>query len=200
MKWDFRNRYRRDKSRPPADNLESAREARIAGLVRRAIEDDVEAFGELYLAYVQNIYRYIFSHVNSKTLSEDITEDVFLKAWRSIKTCRGRENTFASWLYRIAHNQLIDELRKVQRHPLIDIEEVGTLRDTKGKTEGYSEQQELISLINRLPENQRQVIILKFIEERDNSEIARIMRKSEGAIRVLQMRALRALKNELNKE
>jgi RNA polymerase sigma-70 factor (ECF subfamily) len=197
---DFRSNYKQGKSRRTDNNPESGKDKPVIDLIRKSIEGDIEAYGELYLAYVQNIYRYVFSYTREKSLAEDITEEVFLKAWRAIGTCKGREKTFSSWLYRIAHNQVVDELRKLQRRPSVDIDEITGIGDTKSKTEIYSEMQELIQAISGLPENQKQVIILKFIDGRDNREIAEIMRKSEGAIRVLQMRAIRALKDKFNIE
>jgi len=95
---------------------------------------------------------------------------------------------------------MIDEIRRSQRRPSLLIETVESVTDTTHGAEEYLEQQELLGVIDYLPANQRQVIILKFIEGLDNREIASIMGKSEGAIRVLQMRALAALRKKLSRE
>ena len=131
---------------------------------------------------------------------QDITGEVFLKAWQAIGSCRGKENTFSAWLYRIAHNQLVDDIRKKQRRPAMELDNDDNISDSRSGAEQYSEQQELMTVIDLLPPNQKQIIILKFIEGMDNSEIAKITGKREGAIRALQMRALANLKKELSKE
>jgi len=197
---DCRNKGHQENINHPVFKPETSEKSTVEKLVVQAVNGNTDAFGELYIIFVEKIYRYIFYHVKSKTTAEDITGEVFLKAWRAIGSCRGKENTFSSWLYRIAHNQLIDEIRKRQRQPSLEIETVETISDKTAGVEGYLEQQELLGVIDHLTSNQRQVIILKFIEGLDNREIANIMGKSEGAIRVLQMRALATLKKELTKE
>lgn len=173
---------------------------RILGLVERAIGGDFEAFGELYSIYLDRIYRYIFYLVKDRMTAEDITEEAFFKAWKAIKSCKGKERTFSSWLYRIAHNHVIDYLRSRGKYLSLEMEIIGKVSGPELEVEGALEQQELLGVIDCLPQNQRQVIILKFIEGLDNSEIEQVMGKSQGAIRVLQMRALAALRQELSRE
>lgn len=197
---DFRNKGHQENENQPAFEPETSEKSKVEKLVVQAVNGDTDAFGDLYIIFVEKIYRYVFYHINSKTAAEDITGEVFLKAWRAIGSCRGKENAFSPWLYRIAHNQLVDEIRKRQRRPFLELDNVETISDSKNSVEGYSEQQELLKLIDRLPSNQRRVIILKFIEGMGNREIAKIMGKSEGALRVMQMRALAALRKELGKE
>lgn len=200
MMNDFRNKGHRGNKNQPTFEPESSEKSKVEKLVVQAVNGNTDAFGDLYIIFVEKIYRYVFYHIRSKTAAEDITGEVFLKAWRAISSCRGKENTFSPWLYRIAHNQLVDEIRKRQRRPSLELENVETISDSESSVEGYSEQQELLKLIDRLPPNQRRVIILKFIEGMDNREIAEIMGKSEGALRVMQMRTLAALRKELGKE
>jgi RNA polymerase sigma factor (sigma-70 family) len=169
-------------------------------LVTQAISGDVEAFGELYTNHVTKIYRYIYYNVHDKEHAEDITQEVFLKAWKAIGSCRGKEKTFSSWLYRIAHNLIIDKLRKSQKQPSREAELPEDIRDTSDRMEISLEQRDLLKVIDVLPPNQRQVIVMKFIEEMDNREIAETMGKSTGAIRILQMRALETLRKTLGKE
>ncbi|MFC1991122.1 RNA polymerase sigma factor [Chloroflexota bacterium] len=197
---DFRNKGYSENNNQSAFESEPSEKSKVERLVIQAVNGNTDAFGDLYTIFVEKIYRYVFHHINSKTAAEDITGEVFLKAWRAISSCRGKENAFSPWLYRIAHNQMVDEIRKRQRRPALELENVETIRDSESNVEGYSEQQELLKVIDHLPPNQRQVIILKFIEGMDTREIAKIMGKSEGAIRVMQMRALSALKKELEKE
>ena len=197
---DFRNKGYQENKNQPAFEPETSEKSKVEKLVVQAVNGNTDAFGDLYIIFVEKIYRYVFYHIKSKTDAEDITGEVFLKAWRAISSCRGKENAFSPWLYRIAHNQLVDEIRKRQRQPSLELDDVETISDSENSVERYSEQQELLKLIDRLPSNQRRVIILKFIEGMDYKEIAKIMGKSEGALRVMQMRALAALKKELGKE
>lgn len=169
----------------------------IERLVERAAGGNFDAFGELYSIYLDRIYRYVFYQVKDKMTAEDITEDAFVKAWKAIGTCKGKGKTFSSWLYRIAHNHMIDNLRSLQKCTSIEKENVVDISDPKLEVEAGLEHQELLELITCLPQNQRQVIILKFIEGLDNREIGQVMSKSEGAIRVLQMRALATLRQRL---
>jgi len=197
---DFRNKGHQENKNQLAFEPETSEKSKVEKLVVQAVNGNTDAFGDLYIIFVEKIYRYVFYHIKSKTAAEDITGEVFLKAWRAISSCRGKENAFSPWLYRIAHNQLVDEIRKRQRRPSLELDNVETIRDSENSVERYAEQQELLKLIDRLPSNQRRVIILKFIEGMGNREIAKIMGKSEGALRVMQMRALAALRKELGKE
>ena len=130
--------------------------------------------------------------------AEDVTEEVFLKAWKAIKSCRGKERTFSSWLYRIAHNNVIDIFRSQQKKWTVDMETVAELNQPSVEIETELDHQEILNSLTDLPPNQRQVIILKFIEGLDNFEIERIIGKSQGAVRVLQTRALAKLREKLN--
>ncbi|MFC1964321.1 sigma-70 family RNA polymerase sigma factor [Chloroflexota bacterium] len=172
----------------------------IASLVRKAAGGSFEAFGKIYHIYVEAIYRYVFYQVKDKMAAEDITEEVFLKALDAIKSCKGKEATFSSWLYRIAHNQVIDNFRRSKKQSMtIGVEKFDNMADPKQEVGKGLERQELLQVIARLPQNQGQVIILKFIEGLDNREVGQIMGKSEGAIRILQMRALTSLREMLGK-
>ena len=177
-------------------------QSEIVELVVRATHRDFEAFGELYGIYLDRIYKYVLGHLGERMAAQDITEEVFLKAWKAIDSCKGREQTFSAWLYRIAHNHLIDYLRKRQKRQTteISVENLADIDDVGQRMELKMEQQRLLEAISGLPDNQRQVIILRFIEGMDNREAGRIMGKSEGNIRIIQMRALRALRNRLSGE
>lgn len=175
-------------------------QSRIIRLVERAASGDIEAFGKLYTIYVEQIYRYAFYQVKDKMTAEDITEEVFIKAWRAIDSCKGRGETFSSWLYRIAHNCTIDVFRKRQKRLAMETEATADVSYSQQEAEVSLKRRELSEALAHLPQNQRQVIILKFIEGLDNQEIGQVMNKNQGAIRVLQMRALAALRHRLSGE
>lgn len=180
------------------DKSLTSEQNKVVRLVEKAIRGDFAAFGELYGVYLDRIYRYVFYQVKDKMTAEDVTEEVFLKAWKAIKSCRGKERTFSSWLYRIAHNNVIDIFRSQQKKWTVDMETVAELNQSAVEIETKLDHQEILNSLTDLPPNQRQVIILKFIEGLDNLEIERIIGKSQGAIRVLQTRALAKLREKLS--
>jgi RNA polymerase sigma-70 factor (ECF subfamily) len=169
----------------------------IAMLIDKAADGNFEAYGQLYSIFLDRIYRYVFYQVKNKMTAEDITEEVFVKAWKAIRSCKGKSQTFSAWIYRIAHNHIINTLRNSQKCVSIDNENVIDIDDPKSEIETRLDQRELMDAVAELPENQKQVIILKFIEGMDNREIRQIIKKSEGAIRILQMRALCTLRQKL---
>lgn len=169
----------------------------VAQLVDKAAGGNFEAFGQLYGIYLDRIYRYAFHQVQDRMTAEDITEEVFVKAWKAIKSCKGKGQTFQAWIYRIAHNHIVNTLRNTQRFTSIEMENIAEISSPEPEVEMKLEQQELAEMIADLPQNQRQVVVLKFIDGLDNREIGKIMRKSEGAVRILQMRALTILRQKL---
>lgn len=195
---DKRNTSQSSINEPEITQEDSSLE--IEHLVTQAINGDTEAFGELYTHHVTKIYRYVYYNVHNKERAEDITQEVFLKAWKAIGSCKGKEKTFSSWLYRIAHNLIIDKLRKSQKQISHEAELPEDIGDTSDRMEISLEQRDLLKVIDVLSPNQRQVIVMKFIEDMDNREIAETMGKSTGAIRILQMRALETLRKTLGSE
>lgn len=175
-------------------------ETAITRLVERAAGGDFGAFGELYSIFLDRIYRYVFYQVKDKMTAEDFTEEIFLKAWKAIVSYKGKGQAFSSWLYRIAHNYVIDDFRKRRKRASLEMETAVIGGKPEQESEGESARQELLEGISCLPPQQKQVIILKFIEGLDNSEIEQIMGKSQGAIRVMQMRALATLRQRLDRE
>ena len=185
------------------NNTQETSQTEVTKLIERASGGDFEAFGELYGIYLDRIYRYVFYQLREKMAAEDLTEEIFLKAWRAIGSYKGKGQAFSSWLYRIAHNHVIDEFRS-RRKQMVSLEaemeiatEVAEPQQEMGKKLA---EQEMLRLISCLPRKQKQVIILKFVEGLDNREIGQITGKSQGAIRISQMRALTALRQRLGGE
>jgi RNA polymerase sigma-70 factor (ECF subfamily) len=170
-------------------------------LIKRAAGGDSESFGRLYDIYLEPIYRYVYHHVGESKTAEDIVQDVFIKAWKAIRSCRGKETTFKAWLYRIAHNHTIDYFRCHRDESRIDsynvVDESSSPDASLDKVEEDLEVSRVFAEMEALPESQRQVVILKFIEGLGNGEVSRIMGKSQGAIRVLQVRALAGLRKRM---
>ncbi len=175
----------------------------IEFLIRAAKKGDAEAFGEIYDKFVVPIYRYIYYRV-SRSEAEDLTETVFLRAWEKRKSyTKQKGNSFNSWIFRIAHNAVVDHYRLKSRNVTVELTEDIPLEKVEAdpiqNLENKFEQQELILALRKLPEQQQQVVILKFVNELENDEIAEIIEKSVGAVRVIQFRALNRLKEFLEK-
>jgi RNA polymerase sigma-70 factor, ECF subfamily len=173
-----------------------------AELAERASMHDQEAFAELYNAYVEKIYKYIYYKVGNAPDAEDLCEQVFLKAWEAIGRYKWFGYPFSSWLYKLAHNLVVDHYRT--RRDQLQLNDAIFTPDEHAETEQilYSavEATEIRKAMAQLTPEQRQVIGLKFLEGYKNAEIAEMLRKKEGAIRALQYRALRSLQAILEAE
>ena len=177
----------------------------IFELVAKAKEGDVFAFEELYQHYIIPIFRYIFFRVRSQQDAEDLTQTVFLKAWKALPNYQKKNNPFSSWLYKIAKNTIIDYYKK-KRGVIVQkpIEDLKQIKDEKSDLTEIIEQREradiLYQAISQLSAEQQEVIILRFIEDLSSKEVAQLMQKSEDAIRALQYRALKTLREKLKRE
>jgi len=171
-------------------------ENEIERLVERAADGDAAAFGELYDIHVDQIYRHIYYRVGSPGDAEDLTQQVFINAWRAIGRFRKKSSPFAAWLMTISRNLLTDFYRARKDNISLDgdYDKVSDEPDPAQITETESERRELMQVIARLPEDHRRVIILRFIEDYSFSEIAAALRKSEGAVRVVLHRALKKMR------
>ena len=171
-------------------------------LVKKAKKGETEAFGKLYDKHFSSIYRFVFLQIRHKSDAEDITQQVFLSAWQSVGRYRTRKNIpFSSWLYKIAKNAVIDHHRTKKEY--IDIEMVAekAFADTPelGKAIDDSSIFYIVKQsLNQLNNDEQGVLIMKFINELSNKEVGQILNKSEGAIRVIQHRALKKLKQHFN--
>jgi RNA polymerase sigma-70 factor (ECF subfamily) len=171
-------------------------------LIARSIDGDTGAFGTLYERYLGAIYRYVYYSVPDHAEAEDLTENVFLKAWQALPRFRLQEAGFRAWLYRIAHNAIIDRHRTRKRtEPL---EEVAHLRDPAPTPETVVEaDQEVLRLsaaLSRLKPKARQVILCRFISGLSHAETAEALGVSEGHVRVLQHRALKRMRRLLTED
>lgn len=163
----------------------------------RVKRGDKDAFGNLYMKYLDPIYRYIYFRVNqNREETEDLTEVVFFKAWENLKQFKDENINFRAWLYRVAHNAVIDHYRKQKNVIALD-ENIRTSVTVEEQYVQKDERDRLLSEIAKLTDEQKQVITLRFIDGLDNSEIGRILDKNEEAIRALSYRALKQLKKSL---
>ncbi|PIS04788.1 MAG: hypothetical protein COT81_04545 [Candidatus Buchananbacteria bacterium CG10_big_fil_rev_8_21_14_0_10_42_9] len=170
-------------------------------LLIRAKNGDTEAFGEIYDLYVDRIYRFIFFKISSHEEAEDLTAEVFLKAWRYIQDEATRAvGNLNALLYRTARNLVIDHYRTSNREISLEAEEVLDVLDTSSQpslldqVEVLSEIAQLEKYLTQLKDEYREIIILRYIDELDTAEVAEIIEKSKGATRVLLHRSLAQLK------
>jgi RNA polymerase sigma-70 factor (ECF subfamily) len=168
-------------------------------LVLRAIERDQEAFGELYDRHVVRVYRHLYYMVGNAAEAEDLAAQTFLKAWEAVPRYQVRGAPFVSWLLRIAHNLGVSHLRARRETAQVHegIVDDKPRRDPEWACEQAADEELVRQAILGLREEQRQVIVLRFIEDLDYREVAEIIGKSVAAIRVIQHRALNALRRQM---
>jgi RNA polymerase sigma-70 factor, ECF subfamily len=169
-------------------------------LIRRAQRLDPGALAELYDRHFDGIYRYLYTRVRHQADAEDLTEQVFLKMVDSIHRFRPRGVPLSSWLYRIAHNLLVDRYRRAGREA---VELSDRIRDTSPQADPAmllqrtEERQRLFDAFRRLTPEQQRVIALRFIDRLDVDVIAQMMNRRPGAIHSMQHRALASLQRFL---
>jgi RNA polymerase sigma-70 factor (ECF subfamily) len=168
-------------------------------LVRLAQQKDQRAFTELYEAYFDKIYRYVALKVGDKTEAEDMTQQVFLKALESISSFKWKGVPFSAWLYRIAHNQIVDYYRRQNKQAATLHDEALVVSDSNPQqmAERNLDIEQVMAAAQQLTESQREVISLRFSSELSTAEVAKIMGKSQGAIKALQHSAIAALRRVL---
>ena len=179
-----------------------ATEANEARLVEWAISLDGNAFGRLYDMYADWIYSHIYYLVSNVMDAEYLTQQTFLKAWQAIHRYKKTASPFIAWLMTISHNLVVDFYRtkKDKAHLEAEVLASDSASSPERAAEASFEQQRLRRAILQLPKDHQHVILLRFAEGFSNAEIASILGKSEGAIRVILHRGLAALRYILEKE
>jgi RNA polymerase sigma-70 factor (ECF subfamily) len=170
-------------------------------LAERAAKRDRLAFAKLYDLYADKIYKYIYYKSGRTDEAEDLTAQVFLKAWEAIGNYRWEGYPFSTWLYRIAHNQIIDYYRTHREtFPLDTARARESGSDPLEAAERIFTSSQIRLALKHLTQDQQRVIILRFLEGYSTTEVAAIMDKDPDAIRALQHRALRALQQWVKDE
>ena len=169
-------------------------------LIRRAQQRDQVALTQIYEENFDKIYRYIVLKIGDRTEAEDMTQQVFLNALQSISSYRFKGLPVSSWLYRIAHNQVVDHLRKKSKRGDVPLDEslpVAASDDPGAETEIKMQIEEVAAAAQKLTPAQREVISLRFAGDMAISEVAKVMGRTEGAIKALQHSAILALRKAL---
>jgi len=171
-------------------------------LVRLAKDGDADAFGLLYDGYIERIYRYIYFRVTDEVTAEDLTSQVFSKAWENLDRYKPSGAPFIAWLYTIARNAVIDHFRT--RKETVGLDEIASLSSAGPSpddvVELHFETEALREALQSLTDEQQQVVVLKFIAGMTTDEIAKQLGKRPSAIRALQMRGLQALARQMEKK
>ena len=170
-------------------------------LVERA-KTDPEAFGALYDRYFGQIYRFVFSRLRDQTAAEDVTSEVFIKALRSIPCYQDAGRPFTAWLYQISVNTINDRYRA--NRPTVDLDEMYDLAAAGPGLEDTavqrSELRQIWGAVESLPAPQKTALVLKFQEDMKISDIAAVMGKSEGAVKLLIHRGVTRLRTVMREE
>ena len=170
-------------------------------LIREAKEGKKEAFAKLYDHYVAPIYRFIYLKVSGREEVEDLTHEVFLNAWQNLHGYRFRGFPFSSWLYQITRNRIIDYYRTRRNHVRlenIDPESVKISNPIELVLDQEFNLERVLVAIKQLNSDQQDVLIMRFVEDLSHQEIAQILGKSDGAVRLIQHRAINELKKILD--
>lgn len=179
----------------------------LVDLLSRAQQSsDPDAFDGIYTLYSDRVFRYLVARLNNADTAEEVTSQVFLRLLEKIKlyTIAPKDNVaiFSAWLYRMSYNKMVDFLRKQKRSTNIELEKLEQFPDTVRYTESVEFRFDFDLLLQKLQllnEQQRQVIMLRFIEGLNIAETAQVMQKSEGAIKALQHRSLENLRGFVQK-
>lgn len=170
-------------------------------LIQLAKDGNADAFGELYERHAQSVFRFIYAHLDSRLDAEDLMDDVFMRVWNSLAKYREKGVPFIALLFRIARNGIIDHYRRSKMtKQTTSIDEL-PLRDWEPEPDESvmmtMEHQEVRLVLERLREDYRTVLVLRFLSELSPDETAQVMGRTTGAIRVLQHRALMAMRELL---
>jgi len=172
----------------------------LKSLVEQAKNGDQAAFSEIYNLYFKKIYRFIFYRVSHKEVAEDLAEEVFIKAYSHLSRLEDPKS-LEGWLYQVARNSVIDYYRsKKMTVALEDVENILEYESNVIDVLNLQDRQKVfLRLLKELGAEQQMVIKLKFLEDLGNEEIAEVLQKSEGAVRVIQHRAITKLQELIKK-
>ena len=171
-------------------------------LLIEAAQQDPARFADLYEINFDRVYAYVVKRVGNRAETEDLTSEVFHQALANLKRFEWRGIPFAAWLFRIAANLIADRWQRSGREVADDAGQIESALIKSGKVspaeiEEVERRATLFRLVDTLPVEQRRVVVLRFVEQKSIKEVAREIRKTEGAVKQLQFRALSSLRARL---
>ena len=176
---------------------------RIRALVDLARAGDTEAFGQLYDHYVAGVYRLAYYRLGSKQLAEDITAETFVRALRSISSFTWQGKDFGAWLTTIARNLITDHYKSSRQRLELVVDAVPERSDAgpgpEAEVLAALSSADIMRAVQTLPPEQRDCVLMRFMEGLSIAETAQVLDRSEGAIKQLQLRAVRNLAKSLTK-
>jgi len=188
-------------SHPDEDDPEGS--VRIRALVDLARDGDAEAFGQLYDHYVTGVYRLAYYRLGTKQLAEDITAETFVRALRSISSFTWQGKDFGAWLTTIARNLITDHYKSSRQRLELVVDAVPERTDVTPGPEAAVlaslSSEDLMRAVQALPPEQRDCVLMRFMEGLSIAETAQVLDRSEGAIKQLQLRAIRNLAKSLTR-
>lgn len=168
--------------------------------VMKAMVGDADSFGKLYDHYQPKVYRYLYHKTGNFAEAEDLTSEVFLKAWRGIGRYQPRGYTFGAWLKGIAHNDLVDHYIAQRQVTPIEEADISTNDDDPYlQVEKRAEIEQLRQAIPQLTPDQQAVVQMR-LQDKDNKEIAQALSKTEGSVKVIFHRSILNLRDVMRKE
>jgi len=168
-------------------------------LLIEAAQNDPSRFAELYEQNFHRVYAYVARRVRDRAETQDLTAQVFHQALANLGKFKWKGSPFSAWLYRIASNAIADRARQKARES-IDQSNLSSEVSAATDLEEVERRARLFSAVDKLPEDQRRVIVMRFADEKTIREIAGDLGRSEGAVKQLQFRALENLRNRLNEK
>jgi RNA polymerase sigma-70 factor (ECF subfamily) len=175
--------------------LKALRKEADERLLIEAAQKDPARFAELYENNFERVYAYVVRRVGDRAETEDLTSEVFHHALANLRRFEWRGIPFAAWLYRIAANLISDRWQRRGREQVRDeVEPIESASATGVDFEEVERRASLFRLVDGLPAEQRRVVVLRFVEQKSIKEVAREIRKTEGAVKQLQFRALSSLR------
>jgi RNA polymerase sigma-70 factor (ECF subfamily) len=166
-------------------------------LLIEAAQKDPARFAELYEINFERVYAYVVRRVQARNEAEDITAEVFHQALANLKRFEWRGIPFAAWLFRIAANLISDRRARSGREVADDSGKIDAAQVAPADLEDLERRATLFRLVDTLPAEQRRVVVLRFVNEKSIKEVAREVRKTEGAVKQLQFRALTNLRAQM---
>jgi RNA polymerase sigma-70 factor (ECF subfamily) len=194
------NTDRQGSARPMSTNRPVSTVAYAEDLVRRVRANEPQAFDELYARYSPRVYGYLFQRLNGNVEeAEDLTADVFTRVYEKIDAFQPQGAPLSAWVFRIAHNRLIDMLRRRPRQTQVALDEAPEI--AAGPVFGGVDQQIAMDQIKaglaHLTAEQREVIVLRFLEGKSLAETAAAVGRNEDAVKKLQARGLASLRRRI---
>jgi RNA polymerase sigma-70 factor (ECF subfamily) len=173
-----------------------------AELLERVRTYEAEALAEIYDRFADTIYRYLYRYLGDAAQAEDLTSEVFVRLLQALNTRRAPRERLQGWLYRVAHNLAMDWFRQGGEAIALPLEEewVADSEPPPALVEKRQTQAQLRAAVHQLTPDQQQVVLLRFVEGLKIEEVSRLLDKSEGAVKVLQHRAIRRLHKLLARE